>query len=69
MKAKSEVFTNYENYSARIKKETGHEINTFRSDNGGEFRSNEFKTYLNNNGIRHETSVPDTPEQNGMAER
>ena len=35
MKAKSEVFTNYENYSARIKKETGHEINTFRSDNGG----------------------------------
>ena len=31
--------------------------------------SNEFKEYLKQKGIRHETTVPYTPEQNGVAER
>ncbi len=31
---------------------------TFRSDNGGEFCSNEFKAYLREHGIRKETSPP-----------
>ena len=31
--------------------------------------SGEFKTYLKSKGIRHELTVPHTPEQNGVAER
>ena len=41
----------------------------FRSDNGGEFTSNQFETYLKKEGIRHERTIPKTPEQNGVADR
>ena len=44
-------------------------IKTFRSDGGGEFTSNEFKTYLSNHGIAHHISCPYTPQQNGVVER
>lgn len=29
----------------------------------------EFQTYLNKNGIRYETSILGTPQQNGVSER
>lgn len=44
-------------------------IKTFRSDGGGEFTSNEFKSYLANHGISHQISCPHTPQQNGVVER
>ncbi len=44
-------------------------VHTLRSDNGGEFCSNEFKSLLSRNQIRHETSCPNSPHQNGRAER
>ena len=31
--------------------------------------SNEQKAYLTENGIEHQTSMPDSPQQNGQAER
>ena len=40
-----------------------------RSDNGGEYTSNEFQAYSKEHGIKHELTVPDNPEQNGRAER
>lgn len=39
-----------------------------RSDNGGEYTSKKFNEILVNNKIKHETSCPHTPEQNGLAE-
>jgi transposase InsO family protein len=39
-----------------------------RTDNGGEFMG-DFKRYCISNGIRHERSVPKTPQHNGVAER
>ena len=39
------------------------------SDNGKEFTCNAFESLLRNNRIRHETSAPYSPHQNGMAER
>ena len=44
-------------------------IKTFRSNGGGEFTSNEFKSYLSNHGIAHHISCPHTPQQNGVVER
>ena len=38
-------------------------------DNGGEYFSNSFKDYCNRFGIKHEKTVPGTPQQNGTAER
>ena len=40
-----------------------------RSDRGGEFLSEEFKTYCVENGIQRQLTAPYTPEQNGVAER
>jgi len=42
---------------------------TLHTDNGGEFTSREFETYLKLKGIKHEITVPYTPHQNGVAER
>eukprot|EP00171_Calliarthron_tuberculosum_P001057 IDg1057t1 len=44
-------------------------LKALRSDNGGEYLSNEFKTYLITNGIKHQLTVAYTPQQNGVAER
>ena len=44
-------------------------IKTLHSDNGGKYTSKEFEDYLKKNGIRHERTVPKTPEQNKVADR
>ena len=48
---------------------SGHNLKTLRTDSGGEFTSHKFKSYLKSSGVRHELTIPKTPEQNGMAER
>ncbi|GKU90504.1 hypothetical protein SLEP1_g4493 [Rubroshorea leprosula] len=37
-------------------------------NNGGEYSSKEFKDYYSKHGIRHEKTVPGTPQHNGVAE-
>lgn len=69
MKNKSEVPAFFQKFYASLLNETGNTIRTLRSDNGGEYEGNEFKKYLAEKGIRHETSAVYTPAQNGVAER
>lgn len=40
-----------------------------RTDNGGEYTSHEFSQYCKDQGIARQFTVPNTPEQNGVAER
>ena len=40
-----------------------------RTDNGTEYVNNEFANFLSVEGILHQTSCPDIPPQNGVAER
>ena len=44
-------------------------IDTIRTDNGGEYTSHAFETYLQENGIKHQTTIPYNPPQNDVAER
>ena len=44
-------------------------IEQMRSDNGGEYISEEFESILIKNKIKHELSCPYSPHQNGTAER
>ena len=52
-----------------IENQFSSKIKIFRSDRGGEFTSNDFKTYLSQHGITYHLSYPYTPQQNGVVER
>ena len=69
LKQKSEVFNKFKEFEMITTSDCGHKIEGLRTDNGGEYISNEFKDYLKSRGIRHELTIPYTPEQNGVAER
>lgn len=47
----------------------GEKLKTLRTDNGGEYISKKFKNYLSEHGIIHQTTIPYSPQQNGVAER
>ena len=66
LKTKDQVFMEWK---ALVEKSVGKKLKTFRTDNGGEYTSNQFEDYLKGEGIRHECTIPKTPEQNGVAER
>ena len=44
-------------------------IKTFRSNNGREFTSNEFKYLCRDSRIKRELTTPYNPQQNGVAKR
>jgi hypothetical protein len=44
-------------------------VKKIRSNNGSEFKNTQAENYLDQEGIKHEFSVPYTPQQNGVAER
>ncbi|XP_019151774.1 PREDICTED: uncharacterized protein LOC109148479 [Ipomoea nil] len=47
----------------------GVSIETLRSDNAGEYFTTPLSNFLDSAGILHESSCPDTPQQNGVSER
>ena len=66
---KSEAFGCFKTFKELVKNETGSRIKCLRSDNGGEFTSDEFNKYYEEHGIKRQFSVARTPQQNGVAER
>ena len=67
MKNKDEVFSKFKEFKASIENHTKKKINTFRSDNGGEFTSNEFKYLCKESGIKRDLSTPYNPQHKGAA--
>ena len=66
---KSEVLNKFKEFESLVTAECGQSIGILRSDNGGEYISSEFKAYLKSKGIQQELTVPNSPQQNGIAER
>ncbi|KAK1419961.1 hypothetical protein QVD17_29426 [Tagetes erecta] len=69
LKHKSEVFDKFTMFYNMIQTQFKTNIQTLRSDNGGEFINNHMKQFCQTKGIIHQTSCSHTPEQNGVAER
>ena len=69
MKTKSQVFSRFQEFKALVEKQTGSKIWVLRSDNGGEYTSNDFKDFCAREGIKRELTVPYNLQQNGVAER
>ena len=66
---KSQVFEKFKEFKAIVENETGCQIQTLRSDNGGEYTSKAFKDFCRDHGIQRQLSTPYTLHQNGVAER
>ena len=69
LKHKHEVFRTFKEWKSLVENSSGHKVKVLRTDNGGEYMSTEFETFLKAEGIKHEYSIPKTPEQNGVSER
>jgi hypothetical protein len=67
LKQKSDTIEATEKYIADVA--PYEKIKRIRSDNGGEFISYRFKSLLRKHAIKHETSAPYSPHQNGTVER
>ena len=69
LKNKHEVFQTFREWKSLVERSSGHKLKIFRTDNGGEFTSSEFESYLRKEGIKHEYTILKTPQQNGVSER
>ena len=85
MRNKSGTFSCFKTFQAQAEKHTGTELKSLniikrstksaeelkilRTDNGGEYVSNEFNSNLQEHGIQHQLTIAYTPQQNGVAER
>jgi len=61
MKYKSETFKMFKEFRHEVEKQIGKNIKCLRSDQGGEYLSNEFLDYLKENGILSQWTPPATP--------
>ncbi len=69
LKLKSEAFQYFQQFKHAVELESGHKLCTLRSDGGGEYMSNAFRRFCVDAGIKHQVTLPYTPQQNGVAER
>ena len=67
-KSAASMAAKLEDYKRYSEQETGQRMKCVRSDNGTEY-TGELSQLLRAAGIRHETSTPYSPQQNGVAER
>ena len=69
IRTKDRVFSIFADWLAMVENQTGRKLKCLRTDNGGEFKSDEFVKFCRERGIRREYTAPYSPEQNGIAER
>ena len=69
MQKRYQTFSKFCEFKALVEKDSGKQVKALRSDNGGEYISNEFKYFCSKEGIRREIIAPHNPHQNGVAER
>ena len=69
MKRKDEAIDKFKEYVAMAETKFNRKVVTVRTDNGGEYCSNDFDEFLRKRGTQEERTIPYTSQQNGLAER
>ncbi|XP_052733587.1 uncharacterized protein LOC108339168 isoform X3 [Vigna angularis] len=69
MKDRSELLPIFTSFLNEIKNQFGQVIKILRSNNAREYFSSNFSAILSSHGILHQSTCPDTPQQNGIVER
>ena len=62
MKEKSETLEKFKEFKLMVESEVGRKIQCLRTDNGGEYISDEFSSYLVQCNIRRQLTYPNTPQ-------
>ena len=61
MQKKDQTFSKFCEFKALVEKELGKKIKALRSENGGEYVSQEFKEFYAAKGIKWELTAPHNP--------
>jgi transposase InsO family protein len=69
LKNKSDTFKATMDIFALYETQLEKKIKAVRTDNGGEYTSNQLEDYFKEKGVEHQTTMAYTPQQNGKAER
>jgi hypothetical protein len=69
LRGKHEVLRCFQDFHNLVVNQFNAKIRIIRTDNGKEYVNNDFIAYLSSHGILHQTTCPNTPAQNGVAER
>jgi IS30 family transposase len=68
LKSKDEALAYFKKVKALAETEKEGKLKALRTDRGGEFNSSQFTMFCNEFGIKHCTTTPYTPQQNGVVE-
>jgi hypothetical protein len=69
LKSKDQGLDYFKKIKLRAESESGVKLKALRTDRGGEFTSHLFSLFCNEGGIKHYTTTPYSPQQNGVVER
>ncbi len=69
LKQKSQVLESFKIFKQEVENLKSIKILWIRTDNGGEYTSNQFIQFCQEEGIIKQSTVPHTPQQNGISER
>lgn len=70
LKTKDEAFECFKRFKTLVESRVPEsKVKVLRTDRGGEFCSNEFKSYCEEHGIQRHYTAPYSPQQNGVVER
>ncbi|GJU62276.1 retrovirus-related pol polyprotein from transposon TNT 1-94 [Tanacetum coccineum] len=69
LSSKASIFSIFKSFKKLVEVQSGSTLRFLRTDNGGEYTSNEFEDFLRQQGVIHQVTVPYSPQQNGVSER
>ena len=69
IKRKVDMFSIFKAFKLWVEHESRKKIECLRTNNGGEYTSEEFDNFCQQEGIKRQFMVAYTPQQNGVAER
>lgn len=69
LRNKNDANLEIRNFIEFVKNQFSRKPRIFRTDRGGEFVDTDLQNYLREQGIKIELTTPDSPQQNGVAER
>ena len=69
MEKKDKVFERFKEFKALVENLSKKKIKILRSDNGGEFTSNEFNDFCKEFRIKRELTIPYNPQKNSVVKR